>query len=271
MAFTDNCDLYVAIHEDGLNITLKQLMLQRPSLFNYATADIIAEPSSWCQPVASSAEVTRRRDPLFTEVSPIPVYGVVPPLVSLSLCVQIDRIEIDLHPGNLIGLPSQLNPPLQEQCFALHLHLCGGIGCPDDAALEAVPVRPAPKKDEAQPAPPVHVPGQILCFCLDGYAVGHVECQCILNKQSYVGKVDRVEITDIRPDGLESNFECYIKTAVNILLRHRLAIPLETIFFSFPLFNIIMVNLAPTPNPPVANNPSIDEDQLKSFVTITAV
>ena len=37
MAFTDHSDLFAAVHENGINATIGQLMLQRPSLFNYAT------------------------------------------------------------------------------------------------------------------------------------------------------------------------------------------------------------------------------------------
>jgi hypothetical protein len=37
MAFTDRSDLFAAVHENGVNATISQLMLQRPSMFNYAT------------------------------------------------------------------------------------------------------------------------------------------------------------------------------------------------------------------------------------------
>jgi len=38
---------------------------------------------------------------------------------------------------------------------------------------------------------------------------------------------------------------------------------------SFPLFDIATVTLAPSPNPPVPNNPAIEEDQLKIFIKMT--
>ena len=37
MAFTDHSDLFAAMHENGINATIGQLMLQRPSMFNYVT------------------------------------------------------------------------------------------------------------------------------------------------------------------------------------------------------------------------------------------
>ena len=37
MAFTDHSDMFAAVHESGINATIGQPMLQRPSMFNYAT------------------------------------------------------------------------------------------------------------------------------------------------------------------------------------------------------------------------------------------
>lgn len=121
------------------------------------------------------------------------------------------------------------------------------------------------------PPPPVHVSGRPQCFCLDVYTVGHFDREIILGKETILAKVDRIEIVDIQPDGLESNLECYIKTAVTLVLRQKFAIPLETLFVSFPLFGMGTVTLAPTANPPVPNNPAVEEDQLKAFITMTVI
>ena len=48
MALTDDCDLFASLHEDGLNKVVRHVMRQRPSLFNYATPDIIANRELWC-------------------------------------------------------------------------------------------------------------------------------------------------------------------------------------------------------------------------------
>ena len=37
MAFTDESDVFGSVHEDGINLVVRHLMRQRPSLFNYAT------------------------------------------------------------------------------------------------------------------------------------------------------------------------------------------------------------------------------------------
>jgi hypothetical protein len=119
--------------------------------------------------------------------------------------------------------------------------------------------------------PPVHVSGKLECFCLDVFVVGHFERAFILGKESLLGKVDGIDIVDIKPDALEDNIVCYIKTAVTLTLRQKLAIPLATFFFSFPLFGMGTVTLSPTPNPPVPNNPAIEDDQLKVFINVTVI
>ncbi len=275
MAFTDNCDLYAAVHEQGVNRVIRHIMLQRPSLFNYATADIIANKELWCAQVPHTADVTKYGDPLFTVLPPLPVIGADSPPVTLGFIVQLLKFQVDFHPTNVIELPPELKPPLDEQRFALRFTLCGGIACPDDRVLDQIPVVPktpiAGTTHVPQEVPPVHVRGRIQCFCLDVYVVGHVARETILGKESLVGKVDGVEIVNIEPEGLENNIECYIKTAVSLVLRQKLAIALETFFVDFPLFGMGTVTLAPTPNPPVPHNPAIEEDQLKAFITMTVV
>jgi hypothetical protein len=271
MALTNNCDLYAAIHEAGVNRVIQHIMLQRPSMFNYATADVVGNRELWCHAVKATDDVKKYGNPLFTVLPPLPVIGVDSPPVGLSYIVQLLKFEIDFHPGNVFGLPPELDP-LKEQHFALHFAVCGSLGCPDDRVLEQVPVLPpSTNKERPDTMPPVHVPGKIECFCLDVYVVGHFERALILGKESLLGKVDGVEIVDIKPEGLENNIECYIKTAVTLTLRQKLAIPLATFFVSFPLFGMGTVTLSPTTNPPVPNNPAIEEDQLKAFMTMTVI
>jgi hypothetical protein len=269
MAFTDNCELYGAVHEEGANRVIRHLMLQRPSMFNYATADIAGNKELWCEPVEFTSDVTKYANPIFTVLPPLPVLGVDSPPVGLSFCVQLLKFELDVHKGTVFGLPPDL-APLQEQHFAFHFRVCGGLGCPDNKVLEQVPVLPPGRNQEGRdPLPPVHVRGRVECFCLEVYVVGHVEHAFILGQETLLGKVDGVEIVDIKPEELENSIECYIRTAITLTLRQKLAIPLATFLFSFPLFGMGTVTLSPTPNPPVPNNPAIEEDQLKVFITMT--
>lgn len=273
MAFTDNCDLYAAVHEDGVNQVIRHIMRQRPSWFNYATADVAGNTELWCEEVEFTDDVTKYGNPIFSVEQPIPVLGADSPPVGLSFCVQLTNAELDFHPGKVISLPPELTPPLQEQRFALHFRICGALGCPSEREIDTIPVVPPqdPEKHEAPPVPPVHIPGKLNCFCLEVYVVGHFERAFIASKESLLGKVDGIEIVDIEPDGLEENIECYIKTAVSLVLRQKLAIPLATFFFSFPLFGMGEVVLEPTPNPPVPNNPAIEDDQIKVFISMTVI
>src|SRR5262249_30356644 len=107
--------------------------------------------------------------------------------------------------------------------------------------------------------------GRPLCFCLDVFVVGRFE---LTPNGFLVGKVVGIEIVDITPDKLESNLECYLKTTVNVVMRQRLAVALKALALSFPPLVMGTITLAPTPNPPAPNNPAIEDDQLKAFVTM---
>jgi len=272
MAFTDNCDLFASIHEAGANRIGRHIMRQRPSLFNYATADVAANRELWCQVPEFTTDVTKFGNLIFTVLPYLPVIGADSPPVGLGFCVQVVRAQVDFHPSNVIGLPPELGSKLKEQQLAVELKICGGIRCPDRDVLDKIPVTPtgaAGKENQREVPPLVPVPGKMLCFCLDVFATAHVAREFINGKERLVGKVDGVEIVDVKPDALEANMECYIRTAVTLFLRQKLAIPLQTFFIDFPLFGLGTVSLSPTPNPPVPHNPAIEEDKLKAFMTMT--
>jgi hypothetical protein len=276
MALTDNCDLYAAAHEDGVNLVVRHLMRQRPSLFNYATADVAQNRELWChRKIEVTGDVEKFNQPLFTIVPPLPILGSVNPVVLTGFCAQLTKAAIDFHPGKSIALPPELSPPLAAQRFSLAFTVCGGLTCASDREFEQIPIGGAPAIEsptyaavghhEPPKHPPIIIRGRPLCFCLDVFVVGRFE----LINGYLVGKVEGIEIVDITPDGLEANLECYLKMAVNVVLRQRLPIALEALALSFPLLGMGTVTLAPTGNPPVPNNPAIEDDQLKAFVTLT--
>lgn len=275
MALTDNCDLFAAVHEDGVNRAIRHLMRQRPSLFNYATADIAQNRELWCNPkIDVTGDVVKFNQPLFTIVPPVPILGSVNPLVVTGFCAQLTKAAIDFHPGKSIALPPELSPPLAPQRFSLAFTVCAGLTCASERELEQIPVGGAPVVDappstvghpEQPKYPPIVIRGRPLCFCLDVFVVGRFD----LVSGRLVGKVEGIEIVDIKPDGLEANLECYLKMTVNVVLRQRLAIALDALALSFPLLGMGTVTLAPTPNPPVPFNPAIEDDRLKAFVTLT--
>lgn len=273
MGFTEHCDLYGAVGEAGVNRVIEGIMLQRPSLFNYATEDIAHNPKLWCAQIPHTPDVTNFKNPLFTIVSRLPVLGASSPPVSLGFCAQLTRAEIDFFPENTIALPPALDPPLPEQRFSLLLRLCGAIECPSQETIERVPAGgQLSGQDSAVYIPPakeIELQGRLNCFCLDVVAIGQVEHVSIAGKPSLLTQVERMDVTEVGPEGLEANIVCYLKTTVNVVLRERLTIAIETLMLSFPLFELGKVTLSPTPDPPIPNNPAIEEDQLKAFMTMT--
>jgi len=270
MPFTDHCDLYGAVHEDGVNRVIRHIMRQRPSLFNYATADVAANRKLWCAAVQFTPDVTKYGNPLFTIVNPLPLLGADDPPVSVGFCAQLTAAEIDFNPGNTIALPAALNPPLAPQRFSLTLRLCGSIECPAQELIDRIPVNEqVGRRDAKGTGPPVVLQGKMNCFCLDVFAIGHIERQMIAGQERLIAKLDAMDIVEIEPSGLEANLVCYLQTTVNVVLREKLTIALQTLMLSFPLFGLATVNLSPTPNPPIPNNPAVEDDQVKGFMTMT--
>jgi hypothetical protein len=274
MAFTDNCDLYAAVHEDGINLVIKHVMRQRPSMFNYATAEVAANPKIACSPVEHTIDVTDHFNPLFGVLGPLPLLGVDAPPVGLNFCAQLTEAEVDFYPGNVIALPAKLNPPLPQQHLAFKVRMCGGLDCPSIQIIDSIPPTPPqgqPSEVTVVPkAPATIVPPtrKLLCFCLDAYVVAHVDLEIIFGKPTLVGKVDGVDVVGIEPENLDDAINCYLRTTFELILKEKLAIPIEKLALSFPLFGG-SVSVAPTPNPPIPNNPAIEDDQIKEFVSIT--
>src|SRR5579871_4114380 len=166
MAFTDQCDLYGAVHEDGVNLVIRHIMRQRPSLFNYATADVAANRELWCAAVAFTPDVIKYGNPLFTIVNPLPLLVADDPPVSVGFCAQLTAAEIDFYPGNTVALPAELNPPLPQQHFSLTLRLCGSIECPGRKQIDRIPVNEqVGRQDRKGTGPPIVLHGKMNCFC----------------------------------------------------------------------------------------------------------
>jgi hypothetical protein len=275
MGFTDHCDLYGAVEEAGVNRVIGDIMRQRPSLFNYATEDIAHNSELWCAPVPHTPDVTNYGNPLFTIVNPLPILGADAPPVGIGFCAQLTRAEIDFFPGNTIPLPPELHPPLENQRFSLLLRLCGAIECPAQETIERVPAG-GQFSDQVGatvvkgPAPIV-LQGRLNCFCLDVVAIGHIRQQTVAGIPSLLIQVDELDVVGVEPEGLEANMVCYLKTTVNVVLREKLTVAIETLMLSFSLFGLGTVTLAPTPNPPIPNNPAVEDDQVKAFMTMTII
>ena len=271
MGYTDHCDLYAAVHEDGINLVAQHVMRQRPSWFNYATQYVNDHPQLACVPVAHTIDVTDYNNPLFTVVSPIPILGADSPPVGLNFCVELVKAEVDFHPGNVVTLPPALSPPLAAQHLAMHVKICGGMDCPSEFVKGFLP-SPANIDNLThvqQPQQVVPPTRKLVCFCLDAFVVAHVAVQTIAGKPSLVGIVDNVDVVGIEPKGLSENINCYLKTTFELMLKEKLIFPISTMLFDLPLLSLATITANLTPNPPIPNNPAIEDDQLKVFISIT--
>lgn len=267
MALTDNCDLFASVHEDGVNRIVTHIRRQRPSWFNYATADIADNPKLWCSQIEATDDVKNHGNPFFTVMSPLPLLGSDAPLLGIGFVAQLTKALIDFHPGNTIALPAELHPPLQPQHFSLNFRVCGGLGCALEQEIEDIPIggssvfasdRPVPRK-------PIQLRTRPMCFCLEIFVTGHFTLQ----NGFLVGHVDEIDIVDITPEPLEDNINCYVKMCVNVILREKLAIEMKKLTLSHPLFDIATITLSPSPNPPIPNNPAVEDDQIKIFIKMT--
>jgi hypothetical protein len=120
MAFTDHSDLFAAVHENGINATIGQLMLQRPSMFNYATIIFTqALSSQFCLPINVPPGGLAPGQLLFTVEPQLPVPGAPRPL-GLDWCLQLTNVSVDLYPGNTLVLPPELDP---KHCQQVHTAL----------------------------------------------------------------------------------------------------------------------------------------------------
>lgn len=299
MAFTDRSDLLAAVHENGINATIGQLMLQRPSMFNYATILFTqALRSQLCVPISTPPG----GGPLFTVEPQLPVLGAPRPL-GLDWCLQLTNVSVDLYPGNTLTLPPELDP-IGRQQFALHLRACFGLACPDDRVVEnltaemeaavaasmlpASPttgpatgpaggggVQPAlTARSGVQPVPTVNV----LCSCLEAFGVGHFERGAVAGVpgQWLKTRLDSLEIVDLVPTNLEDMLECYLRVVLRLGVLPRLIVPMESLVLD--ITRMLQdngtaigqhVTLVPAAVPAdVPANPAVEDDQLKVFFNL---
>jgi hypothetical protein len=307
MAFTDHSDLFAAVHENGINATIGQLMLQRPSLFNYATLLFTqALSTQFCTPIAPPPG----GGPLFTVESQLPVLGAPQPL-GLDWCLQLNNVSIDLHPGNTLTLPPELGS-LGPQHFALHLRACFGLACPGDVTVEnlaaemeaavaasiltaAAPPPPPPPTSTGpqtgggvQPAPAARavraanvqpVPSaNVICSCLDLFGVGHFEWGAVgtFPGQFLKTRLDNLEIVDLvtdPPSNLEDMLECYLRMVLRLGVLPRLIVPMQSLVLNITKLlqdndTSIGQHVTVVPATDVPDNPAVEDDQLKVFFNL---
>jgi hypothetical protein len=281
MAFTDRSDLFAAVHENGINATIGQLMLQRPSMFNYATILFTqALRPQLCVPISTPPG----GGPLFTVEPQLPVLGAPRPL-GLDWCLQLTNVSVDLYPGNTLTLPPELDP-IGRQQFALHLRACFGLACPDDRVVEnltaemeaAVAASMRPGQPSAGPAVQP-VPGtNVICTCLELFGVGHFQGGTIGSdpQQWLKVRLDGLEVVELVPSSLEDIVECYLRLVLRLGVLPRLIVPMESLVLD--ITRMLQdngtaigqhVTLVPAAVPAdVPANPAVEDDQLKVFFNL---
>jgi len=289
MAFTDHCDLYGAVNEAGINQVVKHLMQLRPSLFNYGTEFIANNPELLCHPIEANPLVYSRNNPILTVEKPLPVLG-TNGLINLNYCLQLVDAKIDFQRNNVIELAPEIQD-IPAQHFVLSAKACAGLGCPEEEitrflerAIETIydiillddvvgdalngkqPAAGATTTThvpQRQPPAPFTIPTRRLhCFCLEVQALCHIETRKVGNRYLFAPKMDKLEIIDMQPEGMENSIECYLAQVIRLGLLPRIRIALEKIVFD----QLQIVNIAVKPASGVTNNPAIEDDELKVFI-----
>jgi hypothetical protein len=276
VAFTDNSSIYGAVHEGSLDRLTQLAAQQWPSLFNYATAAVIAKPEWLCRSIDANPVVQSRHYPLITTVPPLPVLG-TNGTYGLDYCIQLAVMQADFHPGNVISLPAPM-PALAPDQMAVQIEVRGGIACPPDLVLAHLQPVVAPVDiGDISVASVIQTVGPLNCFRFDAYVV--LSADLDLHQAPPVLDVHLVgfKMTGLLADALEALVECYVNLVAQlaILPRLRSAIPTEHLFHLSKLINTpdvtlhvdADVKLAPT-SAQVPHNPAFEDDQLKAFLDL---
>lgn len=277
MAFTDDSDIFGGLHEDGINLLIRHVMRQRPSLFNYGTRYILdnfeEKPDLLCEQIEASEMVSKYDNPLLGVIDPLGVAPVGDHL-ALNLLLQITDLQVDFHPGGVFSLPSEIDS-LPAQRFAFRARVCGGLGCPPDEFVDEFEL-PEETDDEEETEPVVPDVDRLLCFCLQAFATGHFEpveeedtVQTMLKPV-----IDEVEIDDLEPVGLENTIECYLRLASQFGLARELGDALAGVIPGIleELDEELGLTLVPaTVGGGPSDNPAIEDDELEVFIDLEEV
>lgn len=275
MRLTENSEVFGALHEDGINLLVRHVMRQRPSLFNYGTRFIldnhVLNPSLLCAEIEASDMVRKYDNPLLGVIDPL---GVAPigEHLALNWLLQITDLELDFHPPDSVSLPPQLTP-LAAQHFAVRARVCGGIGCPEQAFIDGFEV-PEQVDEDAEPVVPDV--DELLCFCLEAFAVGGFapvedgdSLQTMLRPV-----IDGVHIDRLDPADLESAIACYLRLSAQFGLARELSDVLADVIPGIleDLDEELGLTLTPAPIAGAIDfNPAIRDSELRLFVNIEEV
>lgn len=257
MPFTDRSDIYIALNEAGVNRAIRHVTRQRPALFNYATARVIDQPSLWCRPIDVHPVVTARRNRLFSELPAVPIVGTKGGY-ALDAVAQLGNAAVDFFPVNVLAPPAELGS-LPADSFAVMAELSAGLGCPGRfRALE-------PLVTGVALAPTVVLPGAMTCFTLQVFGFGRAAFVGAPGDEHIRATLLGFDTVDISPQGLEDAIDCYASMVVKLGILPKIAI--RTLRFVKDLLRLVHVVIEPSTAVP--QNPLIEEDQIKAFLSAT--
>lgn len=266
-ALTEFCDIFGGVSEQAVNNLIADFQNQRPSLFNYGTGTFSNNPGRLCDTsfIANvDKDVQIFKNPLVSNLDLLAVPGYNGPY-GLEYCFQLTRLAIDFQPSNSIQLPPGLDPPLQNQMFALQARIAVGLGAPDAAAI-GLAAGAGSSGGAAKPTIPLPFdPANLVSINLDIFAVFGAK-QGGPSSDPYIAlALNGLELPGLVPAGLESILESYIKVALSLGLLPQVKIALSKL-----VFNIAdMLTISPTAiSANVPFNPSIENDQVEVFLTL---
>ncbi|MGD9533017.1 MAG: hypothetical protein AB7V56_04510 [Candidatus Nitrosocosmicus sp.] len=267
MSLTQNCDIYVAIKDEGINRTIKLIMQQRPSLFNYGTNDLNSHPDVVCNPIDSHDSVKTSGNPLLTPIKPVPIFGSIPNAY-LPACFQINDFKIDFHKNDQFTMPSEIS--LNPQQLSVYAKISVGLGCPTAEELkdflEAIKIYSGIKNFRRE----IFIPTKNLnCFSLEFFTT--ISMKLSPNEVKLV--LEDFEIKDLAPIGMENMIECYVMLVAKSMLPQIGGTLLTEMLKSRKLPDppdpsAPEVTIKISPSIQVPNNPASEDDQFKLFVNI---
>jgi hypothetical protein len=206
MSLTQAENVFVGIHENGINDFLTAFFTARPRYLNYGTSFFVSSTSAAA-----------------TNISTIGFPGVPG---GIQFAVSFSIPVVDIFP-NSSGAAVPLLPANGQ--FSLSTKVTLTVGC---GVWEDSPSQPG----NAPPPPPSFHP---LMTMLDLFALGHVTHQYFSPGNGLIHlRVDAVEIVDIQPDSLESVFECLLRMMLDAAISN-LVLPFQAL--SVGAFSLVLL------------------------------
>ncbi len=274
MPITPGTDFELELNEKTFNFAFRNLMQQRPSLFNYATKSIIKDPTLWCcwQNVEDALWLHQHlQQPIFSRLNPIHIPG---SNRGLQWIFQICDIKVDLPPPSLPFLPGSCIP-VPPRDLTLRIKACFAIQCPPEFdSHPPLPNEPIPGSDPCDeesgkgcddivitPLPKTHLDAVHLCFTAKLQMI-HDASTPGFQFLSYI--VLAVELdTDAQCDGtapiqppeLHNMIRCLVRATIQFTILPRIRLEIGNLSLGVLSSKSIILQ-------PVKGSPLLDNDEV---------